>query len=314
MRIGVAGFLHESNSFLSVPTERDAFDAPGVTVGGEVMDRWADAHHEVGGFIAGAKQFEFDAVGIQMAQAVPSGAITGEAFESIIGQMLGQFKRAGRLDGVLLALHGATVCETFLDADGEVAARVRHCVGPDVPIVLTLDCHANVSTRMIANVDATVMYRTNPHLDQRDRGTEAAGLIARIVRGEIRPVQALATPPMIIPIANQHTAASPAKELIDDVEKLIRQPDILSASVALGFPYADVAEMGTSFLVVDPFPSQGGGRISPLVPLRRERRSKKRGTSPTTSTENPFSSRAPTVWTGSLREEWTRRIVPSSRR
>jgi microcystin degradation protein MlrC len=250
MRIGVAGFLHESNTFLSVPTDRDAFEAHGLTVGEDLLAYWKGSHHEVGGFLAGAEQFSFDPVGILMAHAVPSGTVTADAFESIIGEMLDRLRAAAPLDGMLLALHGATVCESHRDADGEVAARVRQTVGHDVPIVMTLDCHANVSQRMIDAVDATVMYRSNPHLDQEDRGIEAANLITAMIRGDIRPVQALATPPMIIPIAHQHTAEPPAKGLIDEVDDLMQQPGILSASVALGFPYADVAEMGTSFLVV----------------------------------------------------------------
>ena len=164
--------------------------------------------------------------------------------------MIGDLKSALPLDGLLVALHGATVSEHCPDADGEVLPRLREILGPIVPIIMTLDLHANVSPQMIAYTDAAVFYRSNPHLDQRERGLEAATLMARTLRGEISPVQAIETPPLLISIAKQHTAEQPAKGLYEDLQSVLQWPGILSASVAMGFYYADVAEMGASFLAV----------------------------------------------------------------
>jgi microcystin degradation protein MlrC len=115
---------------------------------------------------------------------------------------------------------------------------------------MTLDCHANVSPRMIRGTTATILYRSNPHVDQRERGLEAASIIAGTVRGEIKPVQALETPPMVINISKQYTNQEPALGLIRDAEQVMRRPGVLSASVGLGFAFADVEKMGSSFLVV----------------------------------------------------------------
>jgi microcystin degradation protein MlrC len=103
---------------------------------------------------------------------------------------------------------------------------------------------------MIESTTACVFYRENPHIDARQRGRECAEIIVRTVAGEVRPVQWLETPPLVINIVKQYTGMEPLKTLMDECEELIRQPGILSASVIQGYPYADVEEMGMSFLVV----------------------------------------------------------------
>jgi microcystin degradation protein MlrC len=130
-------------------------------------------------------------------------------------------------------------------------------------MIITLDLHANVSEQMITQTNGTVMYRSNPHLDQRERGIEAAALMARTMSDEIHPVQAIERPPLLINIAKQHTQEPPARELYEDVQTVMKWPGILSASVAMGFYYADVAEMGASFLAVadgDPALAQKAAR------------------------------------------------------
>ncbi len=247
LRIGVAGFLHESNTFLGVPTRYQDFEAASLTRGPALLDRWFNAHHELGGFLDVLAEAKSEPVPLLATFAVPSGTIAAEAYERIAAELLGDLRAALPLDGLLLALHGATVSEEHPDADGELLRRVRELVGPGLPIVTTLDLHANVSPRMIALANATVGYRTNPHLDQRARGQEAARLLLRTIQGEIHPVQALETPPMLIAISKQHTAAEPASQLYDDLAHVLTWPGILTASVTMGFYYADVAEMGAAF-------------------------------------------------------------------
>ena len=249
-RVGVAGFLHESNTFLSVPTTIAHFEQASLTRGEALLQRWSGSRHELGGLLEGAQLHGFLPVPLLATFAVPSGTIEGEAFEELIGTMVDDLRSALPLDALLVALHGATVSEHFPDADGEVLRRLRGVLGPTVPMIMTLDLHANVSPRMIAYTNAAVFYRSNPHLDQRERGLEAATLVARTLRGEISPVQAIETPPLLISIAKQHTEEQPAKGLYDDLHSVLQWPGILSASVAMGFYYADVAEIGASFLAV----------------------------------------------------------------
>jgi microcystin degradation protein MlrC len=249
-RVGIAGLLHESNTFLPVPTRRCHFEQGSLTQGEPLLERWTGSLHELGGFLEGARIEGFQPVPLLATFAVPSGTIENEAFEELVTSMVDRLQAALPIDGLLVALHGATVAEGFRDADGEIVRRLRQVLGPSVPMIITLDLHANVSEQMIVQTNAAVIYRSNPHLDQRERGLEAAKLMARTLRGEIQPVQAVERPPLLISIAKQHTEESPARELYEDLQKVREWPGILSASVAMGFYYADVSEMGASFLAV----------------------------------------------------------------
>jgi microcystin degradation protein MlrC len=127
---------------------------------------------------------------------------------------------------------------------------MRAQVGPRTPIVSTFDLHANVSARMVAACNALIGYRTNPHVDQEDRGRDAARLIVRTLRGEVRPIMAAALPPLVINIERQGTSADPCRTLYRQADEQAKRPGILSNSVALGFPYADVREMGSAFISI----------------------------------------------------------------
>lgn len=247
-RVGLLGFLHESNTFLPAATTYEHFASTSLTRGQELLKRWRGAHHELGGLIAGCDESGVTIVPGMATFAVPSGTITAEAYERIATELVAAIEP--NLDGLLVALHGATASAGYPDADGEVLRRIRQMVGPDLPIIVTLDLHANISEDMARCSTAIVAYRTNPHLDQFERGREAALLMVRTLKGEVKPVQALETPPMLIRISRQHTAVEPARGLYADLETVLTWPGILSASVAMGFYYADVPEMGMAFLAV----------------------------------------------------------------
>jgi microcystin degradation protein MlrC len=159
-------------------------------------------------------------------------------------------KQNGPWDGVLLAQHGAAVTDEYPDMDGEISRRVREVVGPDTPVVMTLDLHSNITQDQVANTDAIVVFRTNPHLDAVERAVEASEILIKTIRGEVRPVQRLVQVPMIINIVKQPTAFGPMKEIMDEVDEVLEKKGVLSASCGQGFPYADVDQMGVSFLVV----------------------------------------------------------------
>ena len=156
----------------------------------------------------------------------------------------------GPWDVVLLALHGAAVASHQLDADGEIISRVRAAVGPNVVIGVALDMHANVSRRMVRECDVLNTYLTNPHVDARQRAREVADLALATAAGSIRPVMALETPPLVIGILRQGTGDWPMRQLIDRASELAALAGVLSVSVVEGFPYADVPEMGMSFIAV----------------------------------------------------------------
>ena len=250
MRIGLIAFLHESNTFSHQPTTLESFRQNLLLTGEPIRAALANAHHEMGGFFAGLAAAGVEAVPLFAARALPSGTIAATDFDSLMGMMLDAVRGAGTLDGILVAPHGATVSEPFPDADGHWLSVLRNEVGRALPVIGTLDAHTNLSPLMVESCNALVSYRTNPHLDQRARGVEAASLMVRTVRGEISPVMAAAYPPMAISIDRQCTEESHLQPLYRAANEQLQVDGLLSNSILLGFPYADVAEMGSSVIAV----------------------------------------------------------------
>lgn len=250
MRVGIAGISHESNSFSSQPTTLERFKERGIFRGEEIIAQYGDSHSKIAGYLAGAEQFGYTAVPLYVADARPMGPLTSDTFEALVSEMLEAIRSAGHLDGLFLYIHGAMVSQEYPDGEGEICARVSQLLGPDIPIMTTPDLHGNISQKMIDNTTATIVYRMNPHLDTRERGLETASLMARTLRSEINPVQALEMPPMVINILKQHTREEPAIRLIQDAEAAMKRPRVLTASAVLGYQYADVEEMGASFIAV----------------------------------------------------------------
>ena len=250
MRIAALGLFHETNTFQSVKTDYELFEEFEFLRGGEIAERHANSKFTLGGYFQAAQKFEFDLVPLLFAFAGPTGTVTKDAFDRITEEMIDLLKQNGPWDGVLLAQHGGGVTEEYPDLDGEVSRRVREVVGPNTPVVMTLDLHCNITPDQVANTDAIVAFRTNPHLDAAERAVEASDILVKTIRGEVRPVQHLVQVPMIINIVKQPTAFGPMKEIMDDVDEVLAKPSVLSVTCGQGFPYADVEQMGLSFLVV----------------------------------------------------------------
>ena len=248
-RVGLVAFMHESNSFNPNPTTYEMFTQTNLTFGQDIIREWSEAQHEVGGILEHAKASGEEIVPLVSAWATPAGPVEEEAYERILAQILKRIEGES-LDGLFLCLHGAMVAQHARDADGMTVQRIRRAVGSALPIVMTLDLHANVSQAMISAVTATTIYRTYPHIDQRERGREAGRIMHGILEGKLHPVQALEKPPLLITILAQRTDGKPMTSLYGHLEEALRAPGIISASIALGFPYADVEEMGPSILVV----------------------------------------------------------------
>ncbi len=274
MRVGIIALQHESNTFSPEPTTLENFERGALLGGSAIRDAYADSHHEVGGFFAGLAEEKIDAVPIFLAWALPSGVVTGRTLEKLLARMLDELKAAGDLDGLLVAPHGAGVAENASDMDGAWLRELRSRVSPRLPIVGTLDLHANLTETMLRATNALVAYRTNPHLDQRERGLEAARLMARMLKGQCRPTQAAAYPPLAINIERQNTSQSPCRESYEALDDLLADRRVLSASLLLGFPYADVREMGTSVLVItDDDPDLARALADDFAEYLRHRRS-----------------------------------------
>lgn len=245
--IAIGGIMHESNTFSTVATDIDAFSQ---SIGDNLIDKWKDTHHEMGGFIECMSYQKYRMHPTLMASATPAGPVTDSAFEQLTNFLIDQLKSIPDLNGILLALHGAMVVESYPDGDGEILKRLRDNFGESIPIVVTLDHHANVSQQMVDKSTALVIYKTNPHIDQRQRGIQAAELMVKILDGVVSPTQALAKPPMMLNILYQNTSAAPMNPILDEAKRLESQDNILVTNAAAGYPYADVYEVGPSFVVV----------------------------------------------------------------
>ena len=256
MRIGIIAILHESNTFVRQPTTLERFHEDLYLEGEAIRERLADSHHEIGGFLAGLQECHamgngaVEAVPLLATRATPAGVIESAAWEQLTERMLELVTAAGTLDGLLVAPHGAAVSQLARDADGYWLTRLREHVGESLPIIGTIDAHANLSEQMVDACDALIAYRTNPHLDQRERGMEAARLMVRTVRGEVRPTMAASFPALVINIERQCTSEPHWQPLYSLADQQLRRPGVLSNSIVLGFPYADVREMGAATIVV----------------------------------------------------------------
>ncbi|MBO0739779.1 MAG: M81 family metallopeptidase, partial [Alphaproteobacteria bacterium] len=151
------------------------------------------------------------------------------------------------LDAVYICSHGAGLTTEEDDPDGVLFASVRAIVGPGVPIAATLDLHANVSERMVQSIDVFIGYRTNPHLDMRERGAEAASAIREMLRG-VKPQRAFLRLPIVPPTVTMLTASGPYAEMIEFAQRRM-SPEIMNASVMGGFAFADTAKNGLSIVV-----------------------------------------------------------------
>ncbi len=250
MRVIVGGIYHESNTFFSQPMTLERFAECQTHFGEDVLRCWRRTCSEMAGFLDGADQFGFEAVPTLMAWGMPSGAVTADTFETLVGDLISRIKAAGPIDGVLLALHGAMVSDNYDDADGEILRRVREAIGSDVPLIATLDFHANVTDEIVRWPDALIGYDTYPHVDQVERGREAAALINRMLRDSLRPHMVLAARPMLPHILAQGTEHPPMADIIAAAHEAERQPGVLAVSAFVGFPYTDVPRAGFSVVAI----------------------------------------------------------------
>ncbi|NEE01892.1 M81 family metallopeptidase [Phytoactinopolyspora halotolerans] len=251
MRLATLGFNHESNTFAPGRATLQAWHEAGITEGEQIRAIYAESDSTLAGFFAyGAEQPEAEVVPLVFAWLTPAGASTAEAYDHLTARMLDALAAQGPFDGVLLALHGAAVAENARDADGDFVRRVRDLIGGDVPLGVTVDMHANISRQFVDHADVVTVYQTNPHVDAAKQGLACARILGAAVRGEIRPVTALADPPLAVNILRQGTGDEPMASLLALAREQEQRPGVLSTSVVEGFPYADVAEMGMTFVAV----------------------------------------------------------------
>jgi microcystin degradation protein MlrC len=246
-RIAVGGLHHETNTFAPQPATFERFAEadgwPELSRGRALIDNTAGINLPVTGFIDAATGAGHELAPLVWANAVPSGPVTEEAYERIVGWLLEDLRAALPVDGLFLDLHGAMVTRHLEDGEGELLRRIRALVGPDLPVVAALDLHANVSESMVAHSDVLVAYRTYPHVDMADTGARCLPVLDRLMRGE-RLARAWRHGGYLVGLPWQCTLIEPARGLYARLDQL----GVVSASIAMGFPAADVSCCAPCFL------------------------------------------------------------------
>ena len=246
-RIAIGGFQHETNTFAPSKADYAAFEAgggwPGVQYGEPIFAAVADANIPAAGAIDALRALGHGLVGTAWGAASPSAHVTAGAFERITTELVERLKAALPVDGVYLDLHGAMVVETYDDGEGELLRRVREVVGERVPVVASLDLHANVTRAMFASADALVAYRTYPHVDMAETGARGGRLLHQMLASGKRPEGSFHQLDYLTGIPSQCSFIEPCKGIYQELERLEAKTGAV-LSFTPGFPMADFADCG----------------------------------------------------------------------
>lgn len=248
-RVAVGGFLHESNSFAPALDVDFAYftvrrDRPPLVRGCEVLAQLREGSFCLTGFLQ-AVDTRHTLVPLVWASGGAGGRVLDDAFEGIVGELTDRLAAGMPVDAVYLDLHGAMVTPAFADAEGELLRRVRAVVGDTVPIVATLDYHANVSPLMVEMADSLIAFRTYPHVDRIQTGQRAARVLERLLRTGRPAGRALRHAPFLVPLEAQCTLVEPSRSMA--AMSRCDEGDVVSLSYAAGFPAGDTCWTGPAF-------------------------------------------------------------------
>lgn len=248
----------ECATFLPQLTLRDVFEA-GTVRGADVIRKFRGSNTVMGGFLGVIDDAGAEAIPLLHSDGGAAGLADQAAVMSYRQEIVEHLTELdGGIDGLLLHLHGAMVTQDDLDPDATTLEAIRSAVGPDLPIMIALDYHANLDLASIAGATAAFGYRYSPHIDMGATGARAARCLLKTLAGDIRPAMAIARPGLILPSIFSATSLEPLKDLVDEAARLSEDSDAYrDVSLFAGFAYADVPNCGASVVaVVDGTPAQ----------------------------------------------------------
>lgn len=252
MRIAIGQLWQETNTLNPLATTRADFEQLGNCRGSDLVKQMADVN-ELGGFIQSMRAWPKtpEIVGLVRLPAWPSGTATADCFEWLQEEFFDAVEAAGNVDAFLLALHGAMVAQGHPDVEGEVLQELRARIGPDVPIVATLDLHTNITREMVQAADVLVMYHSMPHVDIFETGQRGAEALQRMLFEGARPTTAYCKIPAVVPAENSNTEANAgiAVDLKRRVVELEARSNVLSAGIAPVQPWMDIPQFGSSVVI-----------------------------------------------------------------
>lgn len=247
MRVVIAMMKHETNTFSPIPTPWSRFEEWGAYFGADVLAAYEQTNMTLGAYIRLAKEAGAEIVTPIAAEAMPSGIVQSDAYEKMSDCILESVSKGA--DAIMLDLHGAMVAETTQDGEGTLLQRIR-AAAPKTPICVTLDLHCNLTETMVANCDALIGYKTYPHVDMYDVGSQVGNILFRTIRGEIQPVMAWSPSRLLSQTLCQGTDDQPMKDLISMAKEAEASGDVLAATVFGGFALADMPDAGTSAVCI----------------------------------------------------------------
>jgi microcystin degradation protein MlrC len=246
VRIGIASILQESNTFSPVFTKYEDFTP---VFGQAVLERHTGKLTEMGGFLRVLADARATVVPICAAWAITANRLLRSDFTKLADRVEQELAKA-EIDALLFAMHGAQTAEGADDVEGALLGRARARLGPDKPVGVTLDLHANITAAMVHHATFLVGYHTYPHVDMYETGQKAASILLRTLRGEIKPVMAYRKLPLIIPPENSSTHHGPMSRLIRSAQAREEAGQALSLSIFPVQPWLDIEEMGCATVAV----------------------------------------------------------------
>jgi len=249
-RIAVGLLMQESNSFSPLPTTVETFESYYVYRGDELLTRYGEAGTEVPGFLSVLATAGAEPVPLLAAYATASGTVTRAAFDTLVGEMEERLRAALPVGGLLLALHGALVVEDQPDGDGEIIARLRRVLPPEVPIGVSLDLHGHLTPLMLQPGVFHIGYREYPHIDMFETGERTARVLLDVVAGRRRlPAMALAKRPMIVSPVSTRTTDGPLRPVVEEARRMEADGQVINAALFPVQPWIDVPDLGFAVLV-----------------------------------------------------------------
>ncbi len=250
MRIYLSSLIQETNSFSPAKTGLDLFRRGYLLEQGDIPEKLCGTNTEIGGvyrYFSGKPRVEL--IPGAAAWAVASGPILDAAFQELCGRILRGLKAAMPVDGVLLALHGALIGERIDDCEACLLSEIRKITGWEIPVVCTLDYHANVTKEMVELSDLMVGFRTYPHVDFGETGERAAKALEQLVLTGERPKPVFRKLPLIVPVEDSETGKGICRETLEKLREMERDGKILTGSLFCAQPWIDVPQAGVSLLV-----------------------------------------------------------------
>lgn len=244
LRFVIARFQHETNTFSPITTTLDSFFPQW---GNDALTNQTGARTAMGAFIDAARSIGASIQTPVSAYANPSSTVDAIAYETVCDAICLAVSKG--CDAILLDLHGAMVASDAEDGEGSLLERIR-LIAPHTPIGVALDLHANLTSKMIANCDVMISFKTYPHIDMYETGEHVARLILAMLKKDIKPYMTYRQLPILSHTLRSNTNEGAMQQVVKQAMALENVQGVLGISILAGFSLADFYDAGMSVIVI----------------------------------------------------------------